>query len=125
MRQHRLVALGTVLNLHGFNVVVAPPFALAGVRHASLRYGHRSSPCSEVLGMEKIKLDRTRAPVKGTIRAPVSRSLWFAVCYFTLLCKRRTTSPSGGTVQRSGVFSVSPYSAGSAGFFVRVPLSPL
>src|SRR5262249_7773778 len=47
VRQHRFVALGAVLNLHGLDVLVAPPLALAGVRSSSLRYGPRSSPRPE------------------------------------------------------------------------------
>jgi hypothetical protein len=40
VRQHRLVALAAVLNLNRFEVEVAPPFALPGVRDASLRNSH-------------------------------------------------------------------------------------
>jgi hypothetical protein len=40
VRQDRFVALRAILDLHGFEMLVAPPFALAGVRGPSLRDCH-------------------------------------------------------------------------------------
>jgi hypothetical protein len=57
MRQHRLIAVGAILNMHGLDVVVTPPFALTGMGRSSLGYSHRSSPCAEALEIEKVKLD--------------------------------------------------------------------
>jgi hypothetical protein len=36
VRQHRLIAVAAILDLERFDVMVAPPFALPGVRSASL-----------------------------------------------------------------------------------------
>jgi len=42
VRQDRLVAVGAVLDLQGFDVLMAPPFAVAGVRSPSLGNSHGS-----------------------------------------------------------------------------------
>jgi len=47
VRQHRFVALGTILDLHRFEVQMASPLALARVRRASLGNSHESIAFSE------------------------------------------------------------------------------
>src|SRR5438067_12020681 len=60
MRQHRLIASAAVLNLERFNVVVAPPFALAGVGGPSLWDCHGVWSClSQVRG--KVRYPRSAA----------------------------------------------------------------
>ena len=46
VRQHRLFAPRAILNLHGFEMLMATALALPGMRRASLRNGHDCSPCS-------------------------------------------------------------------------------
>ena len=54
VRQHRLIALRAVLDLHRLNVLMAPPIALAGVRGPSLWYGHDSIPVLSPWGQEAL-----------------------------------------------------------------------
>jgi hypothetical protein len=77
MRQDRFIAVGAILNLHGLDVVVTSPLALAGMGRSSLGYSHRSSPCSEALEIEKVKLDSRGVPVKliGSLQ-PKRRCRW-------------------------------------------------
>jgi len=44
VRQHRLVALAAILHLDGFNVLMTPPFSLAGVRRSPFWNCHDLMP---------------------------------------------------------------------------------